>query len=78
MLFLLIVADDVVQCVQSVAEDLRVRPVQSAGRSRVLTNTEQNLSQTKHNALFRTTLKIPNESTNTTTTYLSVCSMLIK
>lgn len=36
MLFLLIIADDVVQCVQSIAEDFRVRPVQLAGRSRVL------------------------------------------
>lgn len=37
MLFLLIVADDVVQSVQSIAEDFRVRPDQLAGRRRVLT-----------------------------------------
>lgn len=37
LLFLLIIADDVVQCVQSIAKDFRVRPVQVAGRSRVLT-----------------------------------------
>lgn len=38
LLFLLIITDDVVQCVQSIAQDFRVRPVKLAGRSRVLTD----------------------------------------
>lgn len=50
MLFLLIVADDVVQSVQSIAEDFRVRPDQLAGRRRRvltkhMTELESNITQ---------------------------------